>query len=128
MPAHKFNFVLFDAEALGTGATLTTGIIPLQYVPSIIGLALRAVSAAGAADVRVEMQSSHDGTNFDDEDDRADISSSTATDRPNNTEGWNIYSVPAPVNNFIRFTIDELAAVADTVIDARLVCEENVYG
>ena len=123
---HRFEFNLFESEAIASGAILTSGSCDLRFINNITGLALRVVSVAGAADVRVEMQSSRDGENWDDEDDRADITSSTATDRPGNQEGWNVYDVPTPVNNFVRFLIDELASVADTLVSARLICEESL--
>lgn len=113
---------------VGAAATLTSPSIDTLHLDRIEGLQLRASSVAGTADVRVEFQTSWDGTNWDEEDDNPDIVASTLLAKAGNPEGWNTYPVAAPLARYIRFMVDEISAAAltDTLIEAKLTCRERV--
>ena len=113
---------------VGAGLTLTGPTIDLQHVERVESLQLRVSSAAGTAAVRVEYQTSPDGTNWDEEDDNPDITASTLLAKAGNPEGWNAYPIPAPIARYMRILIDEIsaAALADTLVEGRLLCRERL--
>lgn len=114
--------------ALGAGLILTSPAIDVRFLDRVEGLQLKASSVLGTANVRVEYQTSWDGANWDDEDDNPDIVASTLLAKPDNPEGWNTYPVPAPLARYIRLLVDEIsaAALADTLIEAKLTCRERL--
>ena len=100
--------------------------VSLEYAERIESLLLQARSVSGTADVKAEYSTSWDTTNFDSFDDNADITSSTVTDRANNIEGWNTFSMAAPLNRYIRIRITGVAAnPADTIASAYLIVREG---
>lgn len=120
--------ILWTGTTVGAGATLTSAAVDLLHVDLVESLALRVSSVAGEANVRAEFQMSHNGTNWDEEDNNPDITASTLTDKPGNTEGWNYYSMPAILARHVRILIDEISAAAltDTLVEARLICREGL--
>ena len=121
---------LFTAAGttVGAGATLTGPTIDLQHVANVESLQMRVSSVAGTANVRAEYQTSHDGVLWDEEDDNPDIVASTLLAKPGNPEGWNAYPMPAPIARYLRILIDEIsaAALADTLVEGRLLCRERL--
>lgn len=103
-----------------------SGYVSLEFATQVESLMLRASSVSGAADVKAEFAVSWDTTEFTNFDDTADITSSTNTDRANNPEGWNTYSVAAPLNRYIRIRITGVGAnPADTIVSAYLIVREG---
>lgn len=121
-------YTLWSGTTVGGGATLISAAIDLLHVDLVESLALRVSSVAGTANVRVEYQTSHNGTDWDEEDDNPDITASTLTDKAGNPEGWNNFSMPAPLARFLRIHIDEISAavLTDTLVSAKLVCREGL--
>lgn len=123
-------YTLWSGTTVGVGATLTSAAIDLSHVDFIEALLLKVSSAAGTANVRAEFQTSHTGltTDWDEEDDNPDITSSTLIDRPGNLEGWNRYPMPAVNNRYVRVLIDEISAAAltDTLVFAKIVAREGL--
>lgn len=131
MSVHNLiTHTLFTATGttVGAAATLIGPTINLQYIERVDSLELRVSSAAGTANVRAEYQTSPDGVNWDDEDDNPDITASTLVDKPGNPEGWNSYSMPAPLAQYVRVLIDDISAagLTDTVVEAKLLCRERL--
>lgn len=121
-------YTLWSGTVIGAAATLISAAIDLQHVDLVESLALRVSSVAGTANVRAEYQNSHNGTQWDEEDDNPDITSSTLTDKAGNPEGWNYFSMPAPLGRYIRILIDEISAagLTDTLVEAKLLCREGL--
>ena len=120
--------ILWTGTTVGAAATLTSAAVDLNHVDLVESLLLRVSSVAGVADVRVEFQTSYNNNDWDDEDDHPDITASTLLAWPGNPEGWNRYPMPAANNRYIRFLVDEIsaAALADTLVEARLLCREGL--
>ena len=118
-------YEFYAAQALAAGEMLTTASLDLYFAEDIKGVVLRAASDTGIADVKLEYETSHDGTNWDHHDDNPDITSSTLTDKPNNAEGYNSYSVPPIFNQWIRFVVSNLTVLTDTLLDLKLVFGER---
>jgi len=104
------SYTLWSGTVIGGGATLTSIVIDLLHVDLVESLALRVSSVAGTANVRAEFQQSHNGVDWDEEDDNPDITASTLTDKAGNPEGWNYFSMPAILARFVRILIDEISA------------------
>lgn len=113
----KTYAVLWNAEALVAAAVLTSAIIPVRWINNGL-LYLKASSAAGAADVKIESQGVMDREGTDT---LAYVTVQASTAAKTDPEGWNRYSFneEAP---FIRFKVTEITAggVADTLISAKL--------
>lgn len=122
------SYTLWSGTTVGAAATLVSAAIDLLHVDLVESLGLKVSSVIGTANVRVEFQQSHNGTDWDDEDDNADITASTLVDKAGNPEGWNYFSMPAILARFVRILIDEIsgAGLADTVVEARLICREGL--
>ena len=120
--------ILWTGTTVGVGATLTSAAVDLLHVDLVESLALRVSSVAGTANVRAEFQMSHNGAEWDEEDDNPDITASTLTDKAGNPEGWNYFSMPAILARYVRILIDEISAGAltDTLVEARLICREGL--
>lgn len=118
---HEF----YAAQAITAGQVLTTTGMDLYFVEEIKGVVMRAASATGQANVKLEYETSHDGTNWDHRDDNPDVVASTLTSKPNNAEGWNAYSFPPPFNQWIRFVVTNLTVLTDTLVDLKLVFGER---
>lgn len=100
--------------------------ISLEYAERVESLLLQASSVTGTADVKAEFATSWDTTSFDSYDDHADITSSTATDRSNNAEGMNVFSVSAPLNRYIKVRITGVNLnPTDTLVTAYLIVREG---
>ena len=121
-------YTLWSGTVVGAGLTLISAAVDLLHVDLVESLALKVSSVAGAANVRAEFQMSHNATDWDEEDNNPDITASTLTDKPGNTEGWNYYSMPAILARYVRIHIDEISAGAltDTLVEAKLICREGL--
>ena len=117
--------LFLDALVNATAAIISPS-ISLEYATRVEGLFLRARSVSGTADVKAEYATSWDGTEYDSFDDNADITSSTVTDKANNTEGFNTFSVAATLNRYIQIRVTGVAAnPADTRVTAYLIVREG---
>ena len=111
--ARLFNEVLVNAG----GNSGNSPTLDLQHARANLHVSLRAASIAGAADVKLEFQQSPDNTNWDGIADNPDITSSTSTDKPDNREGYNEYTVPALLGRYVRFLVTGVGAnPADTLV------------
>lgn len=122
------RYPLFDTESElvnGTGAILSL-VINLETAARVESLLLKASSVTGTADVKAEYRMSWDGSQWSSFDDTSDITASTLLDRANNTEGWNTFSVSAPLNRYLQIRITGVAAnPADSLIAAYLLVREE---
>ena len=114
--------------AVLAAATLTGPTIDLLNVERVESLQLKASSVAGAANVKAQYQTSPDGTNWDAAADNPLIITASLTDKANNPEGWNAYPTPAPLARYMRILVTEQSAgaLADTLVEARLLCRERL--
>lgn len=93
--------------------------------PAPFGVALKAASVAGTANVKLEYAPSEDEVNFGSYDDTTDIIASTLLERPDNAEGWNDYILTGVFNRFIKFKVTGVAAnPTDTLVSAKLLFKE----
>lgn len=127
MADHLFRFNLLADVLVNAAAAVETSACHLVRCDRPEGLQLKAASAAGTASVKVEMATSPDGTAWDSYDDRPDIIADNTTDFPNNQEGWNVATMPNPLNPFVKFKVTGLAAnPADTLVSVGLLARELV--
>lgn len=106
-------------------ANITSRHVSLEYAERAESLLLMARSATGTADVKAEYETSWDASLWDSADDNADITSSTLTDKANNAEGMNAFSMSAALNKYIRIKITGVAAnPTDTLVTAYIVVRE----
>jgi hypothetical protein len=123
---HLVRATIFDGVAVASTGSQTSGVVSLQHVSTLESIVLKASSVLGAADVKLEYSTSPDNASFDSFDDNADITSSQATDKPNNTEGYNAFPHPAPLNNFIKWKVTGVGAnPADTLVSAYAMLQED---
>mgnify|MGYP001614628985 FL=1 len=122
------SYLLWSGTTIGGGATLTSAAIDLLHVDLVEALRLRVSSVAGTANVRVEYQTSHNGTDWDEEDDNVDIVASTLLAKAGNAEQWNSFPMPAPLARYIRILVDEISAavLTDTLVESKLLCREGL--
>jgi hypothetical protein len=113
---------------IGAAVALTSPTVGIRHVDVVEALHLKVSSVAGAANVKAQYQTSWDNVNWDAAADNALIVTSSLTDKPGNTEGWNTYPMPAPLAHFIRIVVTEISAggLADTLLEAKLLCRESV--
>lgn len=124
---HIFEIPLFDEEAVASTGSKTTSSIDTKFLRRIESLAFKAISSSGAADVKIEYQTSPDDTNFDDADDNPDITSSTNTDFSNQPEGWNHVDMPTHLSRYVKFKVTGVGSnPADTVVSLKAICREEI--
>jgi hypothetical protein len=124
---HIFEAQLFDAEAVASTGAKTTASLDTKFLSRIESLALKAVSASGDADVKVEYQTSQDDSNWDAAADNDDITSSQATQFANNKEGWNHIDMVTHLSRYIRFVVTGVGSnPADTLVSLKAICRESI--
>ena len=116
---------LWTAEAVASGATLTSAAIPCRSGDPEY-LMFQVTSAGGAADVRIEFTISNDGVTFNAVAEQDDIVTSTATEfaSPKGPEALHVLSCPSAP--WIKILVTELASLADTLVTATLWMRNDV--
>lgn len=120
---------LFSSVLINATGSEESEALPLQHILQVEGFSLRAASVAGDADVTLEYALSPDGTNFESYDDNQPITSSTATDKAGNPEGYNTFPMPfsIPASGFIKFRVTGVGSnAADTLVDLYLYFREGI--
>lgn len=119
---------LFDAVLVASGGNVESPVIELRVGPMLpYAISLSASSVLGAADVKLQVQASPDGTNFDAYADHADIVDSTLLAKPSGPELWNEYPLNDVASPFLKFKVTGVASnPADTLVSAKLLFRELV--
>lgn len=125
-PTGRAQFKLFDNVLVAELGTAVRGLLDYGTVKSFLAIEMRAASAGGTADVKLEMRVGPREDSLGDYADIADIVSSTALAFPATPEGWHRYSVPEPLGRFIEWKVTGVGAnPADTRVDAYLLFTEG---
>ena len=127
---YVFKTLLWNAVAVASTGNAVSASLSLRDGQILESVVLKASSVSGTADVKLEYITSHDDVNYEDYADTQDLTSSTATAKPNNVEGWNPYiMVDAPANAYIKFKVTGVAAnPADTLVSAYAMLREQPTG
>ncbi len=116
-PGDLQEVTLWTAEALGSGASLTSVVLSSQTMDPD-QLLLKASSASGAADVKIEYKIAQDGaSSFGSTTANDAICASTNTEFSGQApEEYHLYALPSAPR--FQIVITELGGNADTVISA----------
>lgn len=118
--------LLTDAAVASTGTATSSG-LHLNLTDSLDSLVVKASSASGTADVKVEYSTSPDNTNYDSFDDNEDLVTSTLLQFPNNPEGYNVLPMPNHRNLYLKVKVTGIASnPADTVVTVIAMCRECI--
>lgn len=119
---------LFDNVLVTSLLSVESGALSLYHISTLESFILRASSVSGTSDVKLEYITSPDGTNYESYSDTTDITSSTATDKPNNKEGFNPFFPPAsaPMSEYIKLKVTGVNAnPADTLVTCYAILREG---
>ena len=120
---------IFNAVAVVSTGNAESSTFDLVYTAQVEAVVLRAKSASGAPDVKLQHALSHDGTNFDAYADNTDWTASSATAKPNNAQGYNSYIPPSgtAAGRYIKFKVTGVGSnPAGTVVNAYMIFREGV--
>jgi hypothetical protein len=133
---HLFPIHVWSAEAVASTGAVVSAAIDIDRIARIEALRLRAASATGNADVKLEFARGHlpiestPPTEIGrDEARRAifgayeELFASSATEFSAAPEDWQSYDMVAPLSRFVRFRVTGVGAnPADTLFDLKLIC------
>lgn len=123
---------LFDTITVNATAAVESAVVDLRVGPSehaspyALSLRVDSAGAPNTSDVKVQVQESWDGVNFDAYADHVDLVSSTLLSRPSGPGLYNSYPVTGFLAPYLRFKVTGVGSnPADTVLDARLLFKEE---
>lgn len=123
----QVRHALFRATLINATGTAESGVVDTSQMERTVGVAVKASSVAGAADVKLELRYSSDGVTFGAYADETDVIASTNTGFGATPEGLHVVDFELKDVRYVQFLLTGVGAnPADTLVDITLTGQEIV--